>query len=420
MPAAASVGRHVSGRGAGAASGASGLGGGAPGAAGGARRAFRIVAVDLQRLDLHLAAGHRTSYGEERYRPVVLARVVVEGGDVAGGAEGWGECAALAEPTYDEEYATGAWAVLRDHLGPRLLGAEVVTDGDVMHTLHGVGRVLGAVRGHRMAKACLEMAVADAVLRRSGRSLASALGVETTHVAAGAAVGLPVDLGRARDEVAGAVAAGFSRVRVKIAPGCDVGPVRSLRSSFPDLALQVDANGAYGRDGARVLDGLDDLGLACVEQPLDPADLLGHAELVRRWRTPVCLDESVRDAADVDVVAALGAATLICLKPARLGGIGPAVDAHRRARSAGIGLWCGGMLQTARGRAVDAAVSGLPGFVLAGDLGAASPAFVEPDPFGGVELRSGSVKVYQGAGVGPPPDADRLRAVTVEEVSVVR
>ncbi len=376
--------------------------------------------MDLVRVELHLAVGHRTSYGEERHRPVVLARVLVEGGESAGGAEGWGECAALADPVYDEEYAAGAWAVLRDHLGPRLLGAEVDADGDLMHTLSGVGQVLGAVRGHRMAKACLEMAVADAVLRWSGRSLAFALGVEATHVAAGAAVGLPDDLARTRDEVAGAVAAGFARVRVKIAPGCDVGPVRALRSCFPDLAIQVDANGAYGHDGARALDGLDDLGLACIEQPLDPADLLGHAELARRWRTPVCLDESVRDAADVDMVAALGAASMICLKPARLGGIGPAVDAHRRARLARIGLWCGGMLQTARGRAVDAAVSGLPGFVLAGDLGMSSPAFVEPDPFGSVRLRSGRVEVYQGAGVGPLPDADRLRAVTAEEVSVAR
>ena len=35
---------------------------------------------------------------------------------------GWGECAALAEPTYSEEFVDSAWLVLRDHLTPRLAG----------------------------------------------------------------------------------------------------------------------------------------------------------------------------------------------------------------------------------------------------------------------------------------------------------
>ncbi len=381
----------------------------------------RVVAVELRWLALHLAADHRAAYGREHRRPVVVARVAVElgsgagAGAGAGGGEvswGWGECAALAAPTYDEEHAGGAWTVLCSHLAPRLLGARVPAGDDLLSTLTGVGWVLGAVRGHRMAKACLEMGVADAVLRAGGRSLAATLGVEAASVPAGAAVGLPDDAGRAREEVARAVDAGFGRVRVKIAPGCDVEPLRALRQAFPQVLLQADANGSYSRDSARRLDALDELGLACIEQPLDPADLLGHAELVRRWRTPVCLDESVRDPADVEVVAALGAAGVLCLKPARLGGIGPAADAAARAAARGLGVWCGGMLQTGLGRAVDAAVSGLPGFTMAGDLGSPWPPFAEPDPFGPVPVAAGAAAVHRAAGVGPVPDPALLRAVT--------
>ena len=50
------------------------------------------------------------------HRPLLLLRV-----QTVEGASGIGECSALAEPTYTEEYADGAEAVLRDHLIPRLL-----------------------------------------------------------------------------------------------------------------------------------------------------------------------------------------------------------------------------------------------------------------------------------------------------------
>ncbi len=89
----------------------------------------------------------------------------------------------------------------------------------------------------------------------------------------------------------GEAAARSSRVRLKIAPGWDVAPVRAVRSAFPALALQVDANCSYawGADGpedvARLL-ALDEYRLTCVEQPLAPADLcIGHARLARScWR----------------------------------------------------------------------------------------------------------------------------------------
>jgi O-succinylbenzoate synthase len=403
---------------------------------------LRLQSVELMWLDLHLRQPHRAAHGTEAARPVVLVRVVTPE------AEGWGECAALGSPTYRSEHAAGAWLVLRDHLVPRLVdddrwrkaiegqerapGADPdrAGNGKTVHparwrdleaqaAARAVGQVLADVRGHQMAKAALEMAVLDAVLRASGRSLAEATGVEVAAVPAGAVVGLarvdedgPVAaIDRLVAEAEAAVGAGFRRLRVKIQPGWDVEPLRALRAAFPGLLLQADANGAYQRGSAEELAALDPLGLGCLEQPLAADDLVGHSLLARRLATPLCLDETIQSPADVETVARLEAAAVACLKPPCLGGVDQALAAIAACQAAGMAAWCGGMLQTALGRAVDAAVAGQPGFELPGDFGPGGWQFDEDDPFGPVTVEGGAARLHDGPGVGPAPDLDALERV---------
>lgn len=367
--------------------------------------------VELYRLELHRTTVHRAAYGAEARRPVVLVRVTTDDG------VGWGECAALASPSYRSEFADGAWMVLERFLVPAVLGASVPID-PLRATWQALADAWAAVAGHAMAKAALEMAVLDAVLRAQGQSLADALGIRRATVEAGVVLGLVEDAGAARDELEQAAAAGFRRARVKIAAGRKVAPVAQLRGWFPNLAIAADANGSYRRDDDAELALVDALGLAAVEQPLAADDLLGHVELAERWRTPVALDESIASPSDVELVGTLGAASIVCLKPACLGGVGPAIDAHDRARSLGLHMWCGGMLQTALGRAVDAAVSGMDGFDLAGDLGGPGRPFEEEDPFGPVPIVDGSVVLHRGPGVGPEPDAGLLSQVVTRHVTI--
>ncbi len=367
--------------------------------------------VELYRLELHRATVHRAAYGTEARRPVVLVRVTTDVG------VGWGECAALASPSYRSEFADGAWMVLERFLVPAVLVMSVPVD-PLPATWRTLADAWAGVAGHAMAKAALEMAVLDAVLRSQGRSLADALGIGRATVEAGVVLGLVEDAGAAREELEQAAAAGFRRVRVKILAGRSVAPVGQLRGWFPKLAIAADANGSYRRDDDAELALLDALGLAAVEQPLGADDLLGHVDLAGRWRTPVALDESIASPSDVDLVGTLGAASIVCLKPACLGGVGPAVDAHDRARRLGLHMWCGGMLQTALGRAVDAAVSGMGGFDMAGDLGGLGRPFVEEDPFGPVPIVDGAVVVHRGPGVGPEPDAGLLGHVVTRHLTI--
>jgi O-succinylbenzoate synthase len=350
----------------------------------------RVTGVELRRVRLPLVSPFRTAGGDHAVREAVLVKVE------APEAEGWGECAALAEPTYSPEYVDGAHAVMRDHLVPRLLA----------------GASLDEVSGHRMAKAALRMALLDAELRLAGRSLAHHLGATRATVPAGVAVGLCASVGELVDAVAGYVEQGYVRVKLKVRPGWDVEPVAAVRERFPDLPLQVDANSSYFLADLEHLRGLDDFGLLMIEQPLAEDDLLGHARLAEALRTPICLDESIVSVASAMTALELGACSIVNVKPGRVGGLDEAKRIHDLCVERGAPVWCGGMLETGIGRAANLALAALPGFTLPGDLSASSR-YYERDLTAPFVLEDGHIRVPTGPGIGATPDSAALAEATV-------
>jgi O-succinylbenzoate synthase len=367
-----------------------------------------VDAVELVTVRLDLATPLVSAASHRRERTVLLVHVV------AAEAEGWAECVAEVEPTYAPEYVDGAALVLRHHLLPRAWAGPI---GDAL----ALGPHLDAVRGHPMARAALELAVLDAQLRAADRSLASWLGATVAAVAPGAALGLHAEVDDLLAEADAALAAGAARLRVKVAPGRAAVPLLALRAHVgDDVVLQADANGSFRADDpAHVgeLDRVDEVGLACLEQPLAPDDLVGHARLAVRLATPVCLDEPITSLGALEAAVALGACGILCLKPGRVGGWVAARAIHDRCLDLGLPVWVGGMLETGLGRAANLAVAGLPGMTLPPDLdprGRYHPDLADPR-LPGVD---GLVAVPTGPGVGAVPDPTRLAdADTVRSVA---
>ena len=362
-----------------------------------------MLAVELTRLELELLSPFVTSSGELLRRPLILVRVITDG------AEGVGECSALAEPTYTAEYADAAEEVLANHLLPRLMASRRLASVE-----EAMGR-LADVRGHAMAKAAVEMALLDAQGRTEGRSLASRLGAEHRLVPAGATVGLAEHPGAMLAAVRQAVEAGYGRVKCKIAPGRDLAPLAAVRTEYPALMLLADANGSYrldSDDDLRALLALDGLGLVALEQPLAAGDLTGHATLRRRIETPLLLDESVSDLYALDAAVALEACDAVSVKPARLGGVLAAVDAVRRCERAGLSVAIGGMLESGVGRAASLAVAALGGQNFQCELGASDRYFSEDltEPY---LLHGGCLLVPDGPGLGVRLREEVLTAATV-------
>ena len=372
--------------------------------------AVTVTRVELVRVRLPLVTPFRTSFGVQTERDALL--VLVAGDDV----EGWGECVTPATPIYTEEYTGGAAHALEHVLLPALLGP-----GRRLR-VEDVALRLGGFKGHRMAKAAIESAVLDAQLRLADRSLAEHLEVTRDRVPAGVSVGIP-DGGVPEliELVEGYLAAGYVRIKAKVARGTDVAPMQALRSRFgAALHLQVDANAGYDPDvraDVAALDALDELGLVQIEQPFGPDRLLAHARHAARWRTPVCLDESITDAERAVEALALRACRIVNIKPGRVGGPLEAVRVHDACRDRGIPVWCGGMLETGIGRALNVAIAALPGFELPGDTSASDRYFADDltEPF---VLVDGHIAVPDGPGIGREPRADALRRADRRPVDV--
>jgi o-succinylbenzoate synthase len=369
---------------------------------------MRIDVVELRRVRLPLVTPWRTVHGTETERDVLLVRVAGE--SVGRAVEGFGECGASPAPGYSPEWVDGAHEVLRRFLVPPVLGEE--------QSATELEATLGFVAGHPMAKTALLTAVLDAELRASEVSLASYLGASRARVPAGVAVGITEPVEELLEIVGSYVDEGYGRVKLKIEPGRDVKVVQAVREGFPDLALQVDANAAYSARDLDALVALDPFDLLLVEQPFAPDDLLLHAELARRARTPVCLDESIGSAADALTAIALGACSVVNVKAARVGGYLEARRVHDVCVAAGVPVWCGGLLETGVGRAANLALAALPGFTLTGDL-SASRRYFDVDLTEPFVLDDGMLAVPAGPGTGVVPLPDVLAACTtsVETIS---
>jgi len=359
----------------------------------------RVRSLELRLVGIPLVRPFRTSFGESTEKVCVLARVETDD------ALGWGECVSDVEPNFSEEWNEGAWDVIRDFLAPAMFAA-----GDV--DAERLGSVFSFVRGHPMAKATLENAVLDAELRAQGRSLASYLGAVRDRVECGVSVGIAPSTDVLLEQVGGYLAEGYRRIKLKIEPGTDVDRVRAVRETHPEILLSVDANAAYRLTDVEVFRALDEFGLLMVEQPLHHEDLWEHSLLQREIRTDVCLDESIRSAAQARAAIALGSCRIVNIKQGRVGGLLEAKRVHDVASELGVPVWCGGMLETGIGRSTNLALAALPNFRLPGDTSATSRYFAEDLTEPLVLAADGTLPVPIGPGIGVDPDPDRLEAAT--------
>lgn len=361
---------------------------------------MKLTGVELRRVQMPLVSPFRTSFGVQEDRDILLVRVA------SADANGWGECVATPAPVYSSEYVDSCVDVLRRFFIPLLLETENLTAVQI-------APLLSRFHGHRMAKAAVETAVLDAELRAAGMPLSRELGAVRDRVACGVSVGITDTIGELLDVVAGYLDAGYLRIKLKIEPGWDLAPVSAVRERFGDgLLLQVDANTAYTLGDAAQLAELDQFNLLLIEQPLDEEDLLGHAQLSKMLRTPICLDESITSARLAAAAISLGACRIVNVKPGRVGGLLESRRIHDVCAAHGVPVWCGGMLESGIGRAANLALAALPGFTLPGDT-SASDRYYRTDITTPFRLDDGHLQVPTGPGIGVDPLPDLLDAMTV-------
>jgi o-succinylbenzoate synthase len=350
-------------------------------------RVMRVESAVLRQVEMPLKFRFRTSFGETGVKKFLLLELR---GD---GLSGWGECVAEEGPFYSPETLATAMPILSAYLLPLVLGKAVASPA-------AFDEAARRVRGNRMAKAAVECALEDLFARASGIPLGRALGGTRGAIEVGVSLGISPTPAETVENVRTHVAQGYRRIKLKIEPGRDADRLAAVREAFPDITLTVDANAAYTLADTDTLRSFDAFRLDYMEQPLHHEDLVAHARLAKMVKTPICLDESIRSAADAAAAISLGACQVINVKIGRVGGHGEAVRIHAAAHAAGLPVWCGGMLEAGVGRAHNVAIASLPGFSKPGDTSSSSRYFEEDIVEPALEATNGLMPVPTGPGIG--------------------
>lgn len=368
---------------------------------------FTVEQVVLRQIKMPLVHFFETSFGRTYERHMVIVEVRSEG------LSGWGEVTAGENPFYNEEWTESAWRIVRDYAAPRLTGHR-------LDSALGVNARTAHIRGHNMARGGLEAAVWDLEARRANAPLWKHVGGGARReIPCGVSIGIQDSIAQLLDKIETELNAGYQRIKIKIKPGWDIEVMREVRKKFPDILLMGDANSAYTLDDIGRLKALDEFNLMMLEQPLAHDEIIDHAELQAALKTPICLDECLRNAHQAEQAIRMKACQIINIKLGRVGGFGEAKRLHDVAQAHGIPVWCGGMLEAGIGRAHNVALASMANFTLPGDVSASKRYWkrdiIEP----WVETTAaGTIALRDEPGFGYAIDHDFLKSITVREEKV--
>jgi L-alanine-DL-glutamate epimerase-like enolase superfamily enzyme len=291
-----------------------------------------VTAIDTAQVQMHarpdlVVQGAKGAHDKSDF---LLVRVTA-----SNGLTGYGEVSAT--PLWSGEDGTTAEHLIGNVLAPALIGKPLAPVGAAESTMD---RVLA---GNPFTKAGVATALWDAYARLLDVPLAEALGGPYRTE-------IPIKLSLSGDDThlrevhAAASSAGFGAFKVKVGLGVegDVARLALARELVGEKGfLGVDANGGWSRaEARRAIRLLAPYRPAFVEQPLQPADLDGMAEL-RAEGFPIVADESVFGVDDLVRVIRANAADVISVYIGKSGGPGRAVELGRLAAAFGLGALLG-------------------------------------------------------------------------------
>jgi O-succinylbenzoate synthase len=363
----------------------------------------KIEAITLREIRMPLVHFFETSFGRTTERRILLLTVHTDG------PEGWGECVAGEDPFYSEESVDTAWYAVEKYLAPAFLGKTIKKGTEAP-------AIMARVRGHRMAKGALENALWDAEAQTRQVPLWKLLGGSQSEIPCGVSIGIQNSHEQLLEKIETELSAGYRRIKVKCKPGWDVEVFGKIRDRWAEILLSCDANSAYTLAQTDHLKKFDRFNLLMIEQPLWHDDFYFHAQLQKKLKTSICLDEAIHNARDAQAAIELGSCKIINIKVGRVGGFSEAIAVHNVAQENNIPVWCGGMLETGIGRSHNIALSSLKNFTLPGDVSASKRYWkediIEPE----VEVSSeGMITVPQSVGRGFKIKTDLIEKLTVRK-----
>lgn len=405
---------------------------------------LQVAKVILHHVRIPFVHPLQTALGTLKERDTVIVEVVD-----ALGRTGLGECVSFGEGYGLAETLPDDVAWMRDVLVP------AIKDRVFLHPREAaeVMATLPSADAHPMASSAMDNALWDLFGQATERPLWQLVGEEyrqiwadagrldeylrlpvvvevdgnEASVASGATIGLaptPVMM----ENATAAVASGYKRLKMKVAPGVGYATVEAIRRAFPQLLITLDANRSFTDDTFAELKAYDALNIGWIEEPFDVS---GGSNAVRRdallkmqsmqpyMATPVCADESYANAAEAERVLQFPDIRCVAVKAPKFGSITEALRFIARAKMSGRVVWMGGMYDTGVARRVAAAFETLPDMVFPGDVGAVSRFFDVDVTFPAYTVTAGTVRLNTEGfeyGLGCTLDEDALAQVEVDRL----
>lgn len=221
-------------------------------------------------------------------------------------------------------------ALLKDHLGPRLIGREAdeveAIWRDLLFATHATS--VGAITS--LALAAIDTALWDRRCRAAGLPLWRAAGGARERIPVYTTEGgwlhlEPQDLVR---ETVVAQEAGFKGAKIKVGKphlSEDLARLRAVRDAVGEgFEIMIDANQCFTLSEAlRRAPHYAALDIAWFEEPMPADDLMGHAKLAAASELPIAVGESLYSPGQFGDYVRAGAASILQVDVARVGGITP-------------------------------------------------------------------------------------------------
>jgi L-alanine-DL-glutamate epimerase-like enolase superfamily enzyme len=309
-----------------------------------------------------------------------LIRVRIIGDD---GVEGWGEAA--PNRFYGETADTALGALAR--LAPIVEQCDAWAIEDVEAEMNRAIRFNGSV------KSAISAALHDLAGKRLGIPVYKLWGLNPANAPLSSfTIAIAANDDELRQRIA--QASTYPVLKVKLGTDHDEHIIRTVREAAPTKVLRVDANAAWTPKRAlRMIDVLVECGVEYVEQPLAAHDIDGLRFVRERSILPVIADESCVVSSDIPRL--VGAVDGINLKLSKCGGLREALKMIATARSHGMLVMAGCMIETSLGITAAAHLAPLLDYA---DVDGA--ALVSDVPYVGATIVAGVIKIPNAPGLG--------------------
>lgn len=382
-------------------------------------RSVETIVIDLPRRSAYAWRSLENPIG--RY---VILRVTTESGIV-----GLGEAPALLSwggehGRYFGEDPHIVCYLVREHLAPRLLGADP-------HAARAIlARFDEQVRGYPYTKAMVESALLDIVGRASGLPVHRLLGgALRSEIPLCHSIGVATPEAAAR-EAADVVADGIGCLQIKVAgdPAQDRAVVKAVRGAVGSgVRIYPDVNRGYGdvKAAINVVNAMQaEADIAAVEQPVEGVEAM--AAVARSVSVPVISDEGCWTPQDAIELVGRRAADVLSIYYTKAGGLFRALQIGAIGYAAGLPVNVNGSLEAGVGNAANLHLAAaLEGTVLPAVITVNTLAGREQTKVGGVfytddviaepfPYADGALKVPDRPGLGVELDPQKIAKYRVD------